>query len=173
MDNYIKQITDLTGLIKTNPNKSNIFKARGDLYRKIGEYRKAINDYTKYINLNIETNHYVLNLRGRCFTKLNRFHEAINDHKTVILNNPKYPPSYNYLGQAYHLSGEIDSAIEIFSNAIQLANEHYIYFINRGLAYKDKKHYALALNDFNSATELCPNDPSIQRKIEKHIRGVK
>ena len=76
-------------MINSNPKSISAYKTRGDLYQKISEHHKAIGDYTKYIDLNIQAGeqdddgYYQ---RALCYINIKEFAKALNDlYETVNL----------------------------------------------------------------------------------------
>lgn len=71
----------------------------------------------------------------------------------------KYPQSdrgYYDLANYYAEKNEYDKAIANFSTAIKVGTDYKTY-INRGLAYSKMKNYQAALEDFDKALQMNPN----------------
>ena len=67
-------------------------------------------------------------------------------------------------GTAYKSNGDLDSAIEDFSNLIkqyQVNEEQILLLKTRGLLYFDKGSYEESLNDFIKVNEIDPNDVDV------------
>ena len=61
-------------------------------------------------------------------------------------------------GNVMMMLGQVDGAIEAYSNAIDLKPDDADAYNNRGVAYYDKGEYDLAIKDYNTAIELEPDD---------------
>lgn len=70
------------------------------------------------------------------------------------------PSAFNNLGLSFFEKGDMDAAIEQYSQAIKLCASS-VHYNNRGLAYYHTNDQSKALQDFNYALELDPNDPTI------------
>jgi len=64
------------------------------------------------------------------------------------------PQAYNDRGIEFANNGELDKAIDDFTEAIRLNPSEAGYYINRGIAYSNKNEYYNAIDDFNKAIEL-------------------
>ena len=60
-------------------------------------------------------------------------------------------------GNKYRNSGNYQSAIESFSNAIDMQSDIASFYNNRGFTYDDMGEYKKALSDYNKAIELKPD----------------
>ena len=61
-------------------------------------------------------------------------------------------------GNVLMMFGQIDKAIEAFSQAVKLNPRDADAYNNRGVAYNSKGEYGLAIKDFNQAIQLNPID---------------
>ena len=77
---------------------------------------------------------------------------------------------HNNRGIACRDKGEIDSAIENFTKAIELSPDLAIAYSNRGVAYGEKGDIDRAIADFTEAIELQPDfaDAYYNRGIAYH-----
>jgi len=63
----------------------------------------------------------------------------------------------NYRGMSYHALGDYNAAITDYDSTIDLNQESYIAFHNRGIAKQNSKFYNEALIDFNKTIRLNPS----------------
>lgn len=126
------------------------------------EYLKAIKDFTKSIelNLNFADAYYY---RGLVWQNLNDYNKAIAEFDKAILNynkliqiNPNDAELYLYRGNAKYNKTDYKNAIKDFSKAIVLnknfADAHY----NRGLANYAIEDYPNAIEDYSKSITLKP-----------------
>ena len=59
-------------------------------------------------------------------------------------------------GNVLMMLGQIDMAIEAYSEAIKLSPNNPAAYINRGVIYNDKQEYDRAIADLNTAVQLNP-----------------
>jgi len=74
---------------------------RGVAYRGLKDYKKAIEDYDKAIEINPQYAK-AYNNRGVAYGKLKEYKKAIEDFDKAIKINPQYAAAYNNLGKAYY-----------------------------------------------------------------------
>ncbi len=102
---------------------------RGNAYQELGEFKKAINDFSKAIenNLNSKRNEHWLNTfyfqRGKCYTELENFLKSIENFNKAI----------------EHVSSD-DNVGE--------------YYVNRSFCYFKLDKFELAINDIKKLKEL-------------------
>ncbi len=65
--------------------------------------------------------------------------------------------AYNNRGLARRLNGELEQAIDDYSEAIRLKPDYYIAINNRGVALMSKGEFDAAVNDFSRTIELKPD----------------
>ena len=70
---------DFVKLLERDPQNPSIYSNVGLVFRKLGEYEKACDMYTKEIEFNPQ-NCFGYNKRAFCMAKLGEFEEAIKDY---------------------------------------------------------------------------------------------
>lgn len=150
-----KAIDDLTNLVGLIPSDEN-YCIRGISYYASKEYDKAILDFTKSLEINPE---YAEAYRWRCATynKTGFFKKAISDCDKAIEVRPGYA-SY-YVGRAFVFMGnnDTDSAIKDLLKAIEISPDVNAYG-NLGTIYLRQRRYSKAIEYFNKALGLAPED---------------
>lgn len=145
-------------------------------------YNEAIYYYTKAIELD-STLGYAYNNRGNINIKRKNYQEALDDYNKAIEITPTEPLYHfnkgfvlmNYLKKDLEAILCFDKVIEIDSNY----NEGSAYF-NRGLIKVGLKDLEGALNDYNSAIGINPDNQhnyweraSVYRKLSKKEEAKK
>ena len=92
---------------------------QGRAYHNRGDYRKAIEEYDRFINLvpGRADAHY---RRGMAYDNLGDFNRAMQDYNRAIEINPKLVEAYNNRGAVYDNLGDLNRAIKDYNNAIKL-----------------------------------------------------
>ena len=124
-----------------------------------GEYDKAIESYSRSIDLNPGVSVAYSN-RGISYMKKGDYASAIEDHSRAIELNPGYARSYNDRGLAYDKKGDRIAAIQDYNRAIDLDPTYADAYINRALAHMFLGEVGLAIQDCDRAIELEPNSPT-------------
>jgi tetratricopeptide (TPR) repeat protein len=143
------KISEKEGIIA---NLNNI----GLIYDKQGDFDKAIDNFTKTIEINPNDADAYYN-RGIAYGKKGEFDKAIVDFTKAIEINPKYADAYNNRGMAYRKKGELDKAIADYTKTIEINSNDADAYNNRGIAYGKKGEDDKALADFTKAIEINPN----------------
>ncbi len=143
----------------------NTYLERGLIKDGSGDYRGAIQDFTKAIQINPE-DEFLYSKRGRSKASLGDEIGAIQDYtKAIEIYYPKHnyhptPVYYQERGQVKIKLGDYRGAIQDFNKAIEIAPEYPWFYYWRGLSkvkIGDKNGGCL---DFSKAGELGNNEGS-------------
>ncbi|MGB0525073.1 MAG: tetratricopeptide repeat protein [Flammeovirgaceae bacterium] len=158
-DDYTEKVRCYTKAIELGYNPLyQAYHSRGFAKDDLGQYKEAILDYDKAIQLNPNhTNAY--NNRGFAKRKLGRYKEAILDYNKAIQLNPNYANAYHNRGFAKRKLGKYKEAILDYDKAIQLSPNFENAYHNRGFAKRKLGKYKEAIQDYNKTIELNPTDP--------------
>ena len=129
---------------------------RGVAYAQGDDYDRAIEDYTKAMELNpnlAEAHHN----RGVTYGKKEEYDLAIGDFNRAIELNPNLAEAYYNRGGAYVRIGNYEYAITDCTKAIELNPNDAEAYNNRGVAHSKKEEYDRAIEDFDEAIEMNPN----------------
>lgn len=144
---------------KPSPKKgsftANIYLKRGILYRKTGEFQKAIKSYNKAIELSPKLSEAYYQ-RGMVYDVLRKDQRAMEDYNKAIELNPKSPHIYNNRGIKHNKLGQYHQAIKDYDKAIELDPNDSWFYSNRAVSYQDLKQYQKAIEDYSKAIELSP-----------------
>jgi tetratricopeptide (TPR) repeat protein len=124
-----------------------------------GDFKKAVSDYNKAIDVNPEFVVAYLN-RGFTYSKMGEYEKAISDYNKAIEINPRYAKAYYNRGFLYRKMGEYDKAISDCTKAIEIDPKYSLAYYNRGNAYYYKGEYENAWEDIKKARSLGYKVPS-------------
>ena len=98
---------------------------RGRAKRSLEDYKGAIADYTKAIELTskVENQNVLLKNRGNTKTDLEDYEGAIADYTKAIELDPFDANAYFYRGDAKEMLGDFNGACEDWKIAVSLGNE--------------------------------------------------
>jgi tetratricopeptide (TPR) repeat protein len=120
---YELALDDFNKSIEIDPKHDGIstsYHHRGWIHHTIGNLEKAIQDYSRAIEL--EPDYYLAhNNRGQAYQELGNFDAAIKDHTTAIALHPEEDLAYNNRGFDYNSLGEYHKAIEDLEKCVTLA----------------------------------------------------
>ena len=92
-------------LVGAGQASDRVFTYRGDCYRDIGEYEKAISDYTNSIKIDPEFAP-LYDSRARCFGRLEQFEKAITDYTKALELDPSFSKSRYQRAHLYRQTGQ-------------------------------------------------------------------
>ncbi len=141
--------------IVKSPDKARPIVNRGYAYGNLGEWNKAIVDYSKAIGINPEYSD-AYNNRGFAYGKLGQWDKSIADYSKAIGINPKYAIAYYNRGIAYDNLGQLDKAIADYSEVIGIDPNYTLAWYNRGVAYGKLGQGGKAMADYSKAIEIDP-----------------
>lgn len=120
------QIIGCSALIKSGVNTPKVlaiaYNNRGNGYSGIGEYERAIQDYSESINIDPH-DAKPFNNRGVAYQKRGEYDRAIEDFDAAIAIDPSYANAFANRGETYQKKGEFALALKDFDDAIRLRPE--------------------------------------------------
>lgn len=167
---YKKALEDCNTAIKLAPEYKDSYVLRGEIYHlRLGDSQQAIIEYTKVIKLDPENGEYYV-ARGKVYADLNRNQQAINDftraieiYKKIIeqQNDDEFDTrdvdfgdnAYEARGSVYFSLGQYQQAVKDYSQAIEIFNYYYYYFL-RSMCYEKLGDYSNASADHSKGLEL-------------------
>ena len=102
----------------TGKDLASLYYNRGWEYDEKGDYRRAISDYDRAIELVQRPNYYTN--RGLAYASLDELDRAIEDYDEAIRIDPKHATAWNNRGVAYEKKGELQRALRNLNEAIRL-----------------------------------------------------
>ncbi len=127
---------------------------RGRAWAEKKEYNKAIEDYTKAINLGNKFFHTYVN-RGVMWSDKKEYDKAIEDFNKAIELNEKISFVYINRGVAWFYKKEYQKAIADYTKAIALDDKSDDASYNRALAYKTIEEFEKAISHYNKLIQLA------------------
>ena len=116
----------------------------------------------------------LLNQAKDLFEK-NMLQDALGIFEDIIAMNPNSTECYFYLGNIFHIKGQLGKAIKAFNKVIELDPSHTDASISLSVILNDIGHYEEAQNIFDNANKHVKqeskgiNDPHLNKKFSlKH-----
>lgn len=150
-------IEQITAKINEDPQNSELYFQRGELYYIDSNYENAIADYTKAIQLNPNYAEAYF-ARGDCYYTQSNYENALTDFYRTITINPNHESATNMIGVVYYFQEKYDDAVSYFSQAIQLNPSGGLYHKNLGNSYRNLRNYSKALQSYNAAIQIDTED---------------
>ena len=172
-------------IIRKSPQKVRSYNDRGNAYAVRGNFKEAIDDYNKAIEISFKqasakglrttsdiykvtaaklTLAIAYNNRGLTYVDMGAFAEAISDFNKAIEINPRLISVYDNRGAAYKKrgllyvqKGDLERALSDFNKALELNPDDANAHNNRGNIYSDRGDIQEAIADYTRALELNPD----------------
>ena len=153
---YEKSLACLNGIIKSGPGDRSWFVHRGDCYRALDEYAKALADYNRVPDLVMKSEQSRRD-RAECNYQVGHVQEALAELDAI---NSVYPSADTYDRQGHYLTAlkRYKDAVVCFGRAIKLKPLKADYFCERGDCFRRLKDYPRALKDYSDAITLHPKN---------------
>lgn len=134
----------------SNDRRAAILNDRGVAHIKLGDTRRAFDDFNLAIQLFPEFS-AVYNNRGNLLLSLGLSKEAVKDFDRAIVLAPGYAAAYNNRAGAYVRLGEYNEAIADYTQAVRLLPTNPAPLSGRGLAHLAELRPHAAIRDFTRA----------------------
>lgn len=157
IDTYLQAIEEAPGFVP-------LYCLLGDIYRSVGQFDDAINEYKTAIwldSLNIPAYRHLC----QTYEEQGDYESAIDTYNRLITILPTIPEFHSNLANIYYLKGDIDTAVSHYQAAITLnPNKQWTSVISQTLGYvhqQSGKDLDAAISAYQSAFLLTPEDMDI------------
>ena len=153
-DNYDRAIPEFSQAIRIDPKYDEAYYYRGRSYFLKKEYKSAIPDFTESTKLDpnyAPTWFY----RGLSYERLDNLDQALTNYNKAISLDDGHGSARHNRGMIKLGRGDYDGAIEDFTVSIRTSADE-ITHNSRGVAYRNKGEFQLAMSDFNEAIRFDP-----------------
>jgi len=128
------------------------YLGRGNTYYKIGDCRKALEDYTQYINLTESPDGYVN--RGAAYVCMGYVENAMNDLDRALAITPNYTHALFWRGAIYYNEGSYEAAILEFNKVLQIIPGDRNIYVYRAHSYFGLGEYVKSIDDYSKVLQL-------------------
>ena len=125
----------------------------GRQYYEQGEYRRALLEFNKALQIDANNARYYL-YRGQAYKELADAEAALKDFDRALELDATLAEAYFERGWIYFADDNYGKARSDFEQALKLDDEYPDAYVGRGMTYYALDDYARALTDFNQAVEL-------------------
>jgi Tfp pilus assembly protein PilF len=136
-----------------------------------GDLERAVELYTRSIELSPTAEAYTF--RGWVYYSMGRTDDAVTECRKAIEVDPDFGNPYNDIGAYLLDKGQLDEAVEWFEKAKQAPRyePRHFPFMNLGRVYVAKGMVLRAIQEFEGALRLEPDDPFCRRWLAE-LRGM-
>jgi tetratricopeptide (TPR) repeat protein len=139
-------------LIRLNDKNAAAYFNRAWLYEYKGDMQRALQDYSKAIELDKGMKDAFYN-RGVIFTRMKRFEEAVKDFSQVIKLEPSSADAYCNRGTIHFQMGKVDLALDDYNAGLKAGPEDADLLYNRALVYLAKGDKTAAAEDLKKSAQ--------------------
>jgi tetratricopeptide (TPR) repeat protein len=112
------------------------YRDHGKAFSELGDYDRAIQDYTQAIILHPHNCMDIFYFRGNAYYHKGEYELAIEDYDKAIEIDPNWAGSYYMRGYTYAALGDHEQAMADMQKAIELEPDDGLYY--RGRAYLNR-----------------------------------
>jgi tetratricopeptide (TPR) repeat protein len=158
---YTRAIADFDEAIAIDRDFCEAYHDRGWTYVELGNRTRATDDFSQAIRLR-PNDAWLIYCRGLNFNELSDWARAIPDLKRAHELNPKHDGAPANLGKAYRVKGDLDRSLDYCRQAVAIDPANPWNYVERGLTYRERKEWELALQDFRDVQRLLrPEHPKL------------
>ena len=132
---------------------------KGALYASKGQYRQALGNYNKALEIEPSFTNAYIN-RGLLYRGNKQDDLALKDYTRALEIEPTSATAYNNRGVLYRIKGQYELAISDYNNAIKIDPMFAGAYFNLGVIYhRYQNQYNQAVHFYSKAIETNPNYP--------------
>lgn len=150
---YEEALTYFTTAMEMDPNYSEYYNERGNVFLKIGRLKDAEADYLKAIDLSPPYYEVWTNL-GQCYALMGHMNEAVVAYSKAIDLDPQQFLALVGRAQIFEMLNLPDLALVDYSNALIIDANQPLLLANRATLHYEARRYQEALDDLNLAIYL-------------------
>lgn len=153
-------LVEFEAAAKLSPQLADPHSRMGGIYRRMGDYEKAISCFVEAIRRDPFSFEDTLNL-AQLYHFTERLKEAVQAYLHAVELRPEDVDSNLSLGVCYQQLGDVDQALERFEKAIALDPDRPHAYINLGVALDTKGRYYEAIRAYKLALERDHRQPLV------------
>lgn len=96
------------------------YKAQGNDSFRAKDFSKAIELFTKAIDVSDKPNHVLYSNRSACYTSMGEYEKALKDAQQCVEINPTWAKGHNRVAAALYGEGKLDDAQKAYEEALKL-----------------------------------------------------
>lgn len=154
-------------VIALYPEASISYHSRGVYYRDLGQYDKAIEDFSRWIAISPD-DYIPYTNRAFTYVKLGRPEDALRDARKIVELDPRSSKTYSLRGKLYSMLGQYNEALKDYSKALQLTSDQAELYNSRGNIHVKVGLLGEAINDYTQAIKLS----RVPRQEYYHNRSI-
>ncbi len=151
---FDSELKKLYWVILLNPTAFN-YSLRGGVNMKANRLDKAIEDYTKAIEIDPNLMEYYCS-RAYCYSLDNQNDLSIKDYDSAIRIAPNEFSLFLYRAQSFEDNQDFENAISDYNIAISKDPNEIEAYIGKGICLARLKKYSKAISTYNAGLKIDP-----------------
>lgn len=157
---YEEAIAKFSQALVMDPNYSEYYNERGNVYLKLGNLDEALENYLKAIELSPPYQEVWTNL-GLCYRHKGQMAQAVQAYSIAVDLKPDTVAAVIGRAEALEVLGQTQAALADYSTAIGLNPNQPIFFANRANLYYEMEQLPEALSDLSQAIALSQDNAEL------------
>lgn len=155
---FDKAVSDKDNQIVRENNKQ-AFRAKGIAYYEARDYKKALDVFTKAIEIKEEAslNADILNYKAECEQKTGDYQAALDTVNQILKDGKSDDAVYGRKAQIEYLLGDTENALKSFDKAIKKESRNYDLHLGKYFILKDQENEELAQQALEQALKIKPD----------------
>jgi tetratricopeptide (TPR) repeat protein len=142
--------------LKINPLNHRLYINRGNIYFERKDFKQAIENYSKSIEINEEMNPKAYSSRCAAYGSLGQFDLALANINKAIEQDPLDAAAYKNRSAIFVHTKKLNEALEDANKSQKLAGDDHAVYHLRGEIYREMGDFSNSLQDLNRAIQLSP-----------------
>lgn len=157
---FDEAIQNYSAAIAMDPNYSEYYNERGNIFLQMNRLNDARADYLRAIELSPPYFEVFANL-GQCYRRMGAWAEAIENYSRAIDLQPDHLLALLGRAKAHEELGHREEAIADYTVALARDPTQWEAIASRGVVYYETGDLDASLQDFDRAVELKPDHPDL------------
>ncbi len=163
INNFLGAVDDFSAVIRINPKIAGYYDDRQTALRLLGRYEEALDDANKAIRI-APSEAFVFRSRAYLYDAMERYDAAIADYtKSIALDRKGDIGLRIDRGKLLAKIGRDAEAVADFTQALAIDGNSAVAFHERGRLRYQLGDFEAALEDYDQATRLSPDDVEMKR----------
>jgi tetratricopeptide (TPR) repeat protein len=154
---YNEAIENLSAAMAMDPNYSEYYNERGNIFLRLGRLEEARADYMKAIDLSPPYFEVFTNL-GQCYRRMGTMSEAIAAYSRALDLDPDHVLALLGRGKANEELNQAEAAIADYTAALARDSALWDALASRGVLHYQAGNLTASLADFDRAIALAPTN---------------
>jgi len=159
MSKWNEAIAPLEKAVSMNPDHKEAYFLIGTAHQELKDFEKAVGSYNQYISSNPDNPGDAYYNLGLCQMELSQFDNASTSLAKALEEKPQDSQVNSKLAEAYHKSGQLDNAAEIYIRLAELTpSDTKFYYSTIIRMYDDAGMTDKAIASLQKMIEMNPQD---------------